>query len=51
MSGVKRVMNEEYLAKVSATWTARCFCPCFDKFKSADTHLGIDAVLAGNGTS
>jgi hypothetical protein len=51
MSGVKRVMNEEYLAKISANGVAVCSCLCFDRFKLADAYLRIDAVLAGKGMS
>jgi hypothetical protein len=51
MKGIKRVMNVGYLAKISATAMAMCSCLCFDRFKSADVHLRIDAVLAGKGMS
>jgi hypothetical protein len=51
MSDIKRVMNEEYLAKISATQVAMQFCLCFDRFKLADAYLRIDAVPAGKGIS
>jgi hypothetical protein len=51
MSGVKRVMNEEYLAKISATEVSFVFCLCFDRFKLADDYLRVDAVPGGKGMS
>jgi hypothetical protein len=51
VSGIKRVMNVGYLAKISAAGMAGCFFLCFDRFKSADAYSRIEAILAGKGTS